>query len=180
VAGLVVGTLIVGGGSMIHAVRQDWHNQEFNTLLKQDLIRLGGGLSGHVQCLDMADGCISTLYDMSLVQATGFLYDCYMFPSEGIAIAEASQYRDAFWKAVIRNPPAIFIVTSYDCDNVPQQVSYDYHRIRRWPKFNAYLNENYRLYAQRLPPHMVNWGSSPSKPLGYRIYLKNQSPSSTE
>lgn len=170
-AGVLIGVLVVGVGSTIHALRQDGHNREFEALLQADLNRLGGGiLENHVQCLDMADGCIPTLYDMKLVQATGFLYDCYMFSS--VTGPERERYREAFWTAIQKNPPTVFVVSSNDCEVYPEKPSYNFTKISRWPRLNDYLRQNYYFAVQRIPPHMVNWGSSPSKPLGYRIYLR--------
>jgi hypothetical protein len=176
-AGIVVGTLWIGGGSTVHALRQDWRNREFEDMLEADLNRLGGEkLDGRIQCLDMADGCIPTLLDLRLVQATGFLYDCYMFSP--IQAAERERYRMAFWQAIAHNPPAVFVVSSNDCEVWPERPGYNYRKISRWPRLENYLAANYRLDAERIPPHMVNTGSSPSKPLGYRIYVRNQTPAS--
>jgi hypothetical protein len=171
--GVLIGVLVVGAGSTVHALRQDGKNREFEALLQADLMRFGGSsLDNHVQCLDMADGCIPTLYDMKLVQATGFLYDCYMFsPIDG---AERTRYREAFWAAIKKNPPTIFVVSSNDCEIYPDKPSYDFKKLSRWARLDDYLHANYHFAVQRIPPHMVNWGSSPSKPLGYRIYLRNQ------
>ena len=172
-AGVLIGVLIVGVGSTIHALRQDGHNREFEALLQADLKQLGGNsLDNHVQCMDMADGCIPTLYDMKLVQATGFLYDCYMFSP--VAGAERERYREGFWTAIQKNPPTIFVVSSNDCEVYPDKPSYNFTKMSRWPRLNDYLQQNYHFAVQRIPPHMVNWGSSPSKPLGYRIYLRNE------
>ena len=171
-AGILVGVVVVGAGSTAHALWQDWHNREFDTLLQADLNRLGGDkLATHVQCLDMADGCIPTLYNMRLMQATGFLYDCYMFsPHLG---AERERYREAFWEAITKNPPTVFVVSSQDCEPYPDPPTYSYKKLSRWPLFDDYLNAHYHLDVERVPPHMVKSGSSPSKPLGYRIYLQN-------
>ncbi|MDQ2833372.1 MAG: hypothetical protein M3Y50_06410 [Acidobacteriota bacterium] len=171
-AGILLGTVLVAGGCTAHALRQDWRNHEFDSMLQADLNRLGGhALDGRVQCLDMGDGCIPTLYNMRMVQATGFLYDCYMFSTvEG---AERERYREAFWKAIAQRPPEVFVVTSNDCEIYPEKPSYHYQKMGRWPQFEQYLMANYRLEAERVPPHMVNTGSSPSKPLGYRIYVWN-------
>jgi hypothetical protein len=172
IAGIIIGVVFIGGGSTAHALWQDWHNQEFDTMLRADLNRLGGqSLANRVQCLDMADGCIPTLYNMRLVQATGFLYDCYMFSAQ--PGPERDHAREAFWQSITKNPPSIFVVSSNDCDPPTARPAYDYKKISRWPQFNDYLNANYHLEAERIPPHMVNSGSSPSKPLGYRIYVKN-------
>jgi hypothetical protein len=172
-AGVVVGVVIVGGGSTMHALGQDWRNQEFDTLLRADLNERGGDrLEGQVQCLDMADGCITALYNMKLTQATGFLYDCYMLSSQtGV---ERERYREAFWQEMMRVRPRIFVVSSKNCELWPAKESYDYAKLGRWPKFDDYLKENYRLEVDRIPPDMVNSGSGPSKPLGYRLYVRNE------
>ncbi len=162
---LYTGMLVVGGGSLIHALRQDWRNQDFNTLLAADLNHLGGSrLSGHVQCLDMADGCIPELYNLQLVQATGSLYDCYML-SPQVSLASRLYYRERFWKAIQDDPPAVFIMTNFDCGPP------GYSRLSRWPELSGYLAKHYTLYAERSPAREVRWGSSPSKPLGYRVYV---------
>jgi len=171
-AGIVVGVVFVAGGSTAHALWQDWRNQEFDTMLRADLNRLGGEkLNNRVQCLDMADGCIPTLYNMRLVQSTGYLYDCYMLSSQ--PGTERDRSREAFWQAIMKNPPAVFVVSSNDCDSATQRPGYAYQKMSRWPQFDDYLKANYHLDAERIPPHMVNSGSSPSKPLGYRIYVQN-------
>jgi hypothetical protein len=171
-AGVIIGAVFVGGGSTAHALWQDWHNQEFDTLLRADLTRLGGqSLANRVQCLDMADGCIPTLYNMRLVQATGFIYDCYMLSAQ--PGPERDHAREAFWQSITKNPPSVFVVSSNDCDPPTARPAYDYKKIARWPQFNDYLNANYHLDVERIPPHMVNSGSSSSKPLGYRIYVQN-------
>jgi hypothetical protein len=175
-AGILVGVILIGGGSTVHALRQDAHNHEFTSMLEADLKPLGGNkLTGHIQCLDMADSCITALYDMKLVQATGFLYDCYMFSTT--EHAERERYREAFWQAITKNPPTVFVVSSHDCQVYPELPSYNYKKMSRWPLFSDYLKANYHLDVERIPPHMVNWGSSPSKPLGYRIYMRNTSSS---
>jgi hypothetical protein len=177
-AGILVGVVVIGGGSTVHALRQDGHNHEFTSMLEADLKPLGGNkLTGHIQCLDMADSCITALYDMKLVQATGFLYDCYMFSAA--EHPERERYREAFWQAIMKNPPTVFVVSSHDCQVYPELPSYNYKKMSRWPLFNDYLRANYHLDVERVPPHMVNWGSSPSKPIGYRIYMRNSSSPAT-
>jgi hypothetical protein len=170
--GILTGVFVVGGGSTAHALWQDWRNQEFDTMLRQDLTRLGGQkLSGHIQCLDVSDGCPPALYNMDLVQSTGHLYDCYLFSDQ--PNPERDRIRELFWRQITKNPPTVFVVSSNDCENWPPRPGYNYRKMSRWPQFNDYLNANYHLDVERIPPHMVNSGSSPSKPLGYRIYVQN-------
>ncbi|WP_158942216.1 hypothetical protein [Granulicella sp. S190] len=170
--GIIVGVFVIGGGSTAHALWQDWRNQEFDTMLRADLTRLGGpALSGKVQCLDVSDGCPPALYNMRLVQSTGHLYDCYLFSLQ--PIAERDRVRQQFWQQITSNPPTVFVVSSNDCEAWPEHPGYKYQKMSRWPQFNDYLKTNYHLDVERIPPHMVNAGSSPSKPLGYRIYVRN-------
>jgi hypothetical protein len=177
-AGILIGAVFIGGGSTLHALRLDWRNQEFDALLQADLNRLGGHqLDGHIQCLDMGDGCIPTLYNMRLVQATGFLYDCYLFSA--IRATEQERYRETFWQAIQRNPPTVFVISSNDCEVYPAKPSYNYQKTTHWQPFDIWLKSNYHLVANRVPPHMVYTGSSPSIPLGYRIYLHNQTSDSS-
>ena len=168
---MILGIVVVGGGSLAHALWQDWHNQEFDSMLQRDLDQLGGArLSGHVQCLDSDDGCIPTLYNMRIVQGTGFLYDCYLL-SPDLDNATEQRYRDRFWEGISISPPSVFVVSSNECSK--DDGLYKYAKLDRWPLLNSYLRTNYHLYAERIPPHLVNWGSSPSRPLGYRIYVRN-------
>lgn len=172
-AGILIGTVVVAGGCTVHALHQDWRNHEFDSMLQADLNHLGGReLDGRVQCMDMGDGCIPTLYNMGLVQATGFLYDCYMFSP--FAAVERERYREGFWQEIEQRPPEIFVVTSNDCEIYPEKPSYRYQKMSRWPRFDDYLKAKYHLEGERIPPHMVDTGSSPSKPLGYRIYILNR------
>jgi hypothetical protein len=172
ITGILIGIVVVGGGSTIHILRQDWQDQEFQEMLEADLYRLGNqSLAGRIQCLDMADGCIPTLDDMRLVQASGFIYDCYMFSTQpGL---ERERYRRAFWQTITTNPPSVYVISSNNCEEYPTKQSYNYTKTSVWPVFDAYLKANYHLYVERIPPRMVNTGSSPSRPLGYRIYLRN-------
>jgi hypothetical protein len=170
--GILAGVFWVAGGSTAHALWQDWRNQEFDTMLRQDLTRFGGQkLTGRVQCLDVSDGCPTALYNMNLTQSTGHLYDCYLFYDQ--PNAERDRIREQFWREITKNPPALFVVSSNDCESWPQRPGYNYQKMSRWPQFNDYLNANYHIYVERIPPHMVNSGSSPSKPVGYRIYVQN-------
>jgi hypothetical protein len=169
-AGLAYGVFVIGMGSMVHAIRLDWRNEEFDTMLQADFNDLGGErLSEHVQCLDMAAGCINTLYRMKLVQATGFLYDCYLLMPQRDKAGE--EYRRAFWREINTDPPEVFVVTSHQCGLAP--MNYRYDELREWPAFDRFLSANYSLYADRVPPHLVKWIAGSGLPFGYRIYLRH-------
>jgi hypothetical protein len=169
VAGIYA-VLILAPQCTFKALRYDWRNQEFVTMLNNDLSDLGGQqLSGKVQCLDTIAGCINTLYRAQLVQATGFFYDCYAYAPRGTEMMwMVDRYRRAFLEALRRNPPKVLIVSNQYCQEGPD--SYD--KLRRWPEMQALIAGQYRLYADRMPPDDVYWWSRPLKPSGYRIYLK--------
>lgn len=170
ICGLGFGVAVIGVGSARQALRYKWRSQEYDAMLQSDLNHLGGrNLSGHVQCLDMASGCLDTLLAMHLVQSTGNLYDCYLFwPG---ATGEEAYYRKLFWSAIRENPPRVFIVNSKTCAPATLQDG-PYGKLGRWPQFAQYLAANYQLYADRLPPHPVLWTRDPSPPVGYRIYVR--------
>lgn len=169
-AALMLGAAVVvlGIGSMRKAIEFDWRDQQFNRMLRADLTRLGGpALDHHVQCMDMAAGCLDVLYRMRLVQATGFLYDCYVLdPAK-----DDGGYRRKFWNALQANPPEVFVVTSHTCSNGPR--NYDYRQFRTWPRFNRWIAGHYSVYTQRIPSEPLFWSGEPGAPYGYRIYVRD-------
>lgn len=166
----VYGLLVLAPQCALKAIRYDWRNQQFITMLSGDLQNLGGQeVSGKVQCLDTIAGCINTLYREQLVQATGFFYDCYAYAPRGTEMKwMVDRYRSAFMEALKRNPPRIFVVSNQYCQEGPDT----YDKLNRWPALAALLDNQYWVYAERMPPDDVYWWSRPLKPSGYRIYLK--------
>lgn len=168
VAGLAFGVCFLAPVSTIQAAGYQWQNQEFRTMLGSDLEALGGNtLSGHIQCLDTASGCVGTLDHLQLEQATGFLYDCYLFARKHEPVQ--AEYRSRFWRTIQKNPPQVFVVTNEFCVNRPS----NFERLERWPLFDEYLGANYSLYVQRTPPDPVRWWSHPAPAPSYRIYVRN-------
>ncbi len=139
-------------------------------MLNGDLQTLGGPrLSGKVQCFDTTAGCINTLYRAGLVQATGFLYDCYAYAPRGAEmIWVVNRYRRSFLRALTENPPEILVVTDQYC----QAGENGYDKLKRWPSLNELIGGQYRMYTERRPPDDVYWWSRPYKPSGYRIYIR--------
>lgn len=168
--GTVYALLILAPQCAIKAARFDWRNQEFISMLSSDLNDLGGSsLSGHVQCFDTIAGCINTLYRDQLVQATGFIYDCYGYAPRGTVMpGTIDRYRAAFMDALLRNPPQVVVVTNQYCQTGPD----GYDKLKRWPQANAWLAEHYRLYVERMPPHSIYWWNRTVPPSGYRIYVR--------
>ena len=165
---LAVGVAVVGVGSTRKALTYHWRDREFTHMMQADLNQLGGpGLNGKVQCLDMAAGCLDTLYRMRLVQDTGFLYDCYFLqPAKG-----DGGYRRRFWKAMQADPPRVFVETSHTCEQGPR--NYRYSDLRDWPRFDEWIHAHYFVYASRVPPDPLYWSGEPGPPFGYRIYVRD-------
>jgi hypothetical protein len=169
VAGAVVllyAALVLAPQSVIKAARYDWRNRDFAHALSGDLNALGGaGLSGHVQCVDTFGGCIETLYDLRLVQSTGFLYDCYAFHQPQTPVSQ--QYREQFLSQVENTQPRVVIVTDQLCFNEPS----GYSKLERWPALAAWLDGHYTIYAERKAGRDVVWWPYSKKPVGYRVYV---------
>ena len=164
-AGLVYGAIVAGIFTARASIRT-W-DQTYSQTLQPDLISLGGsslsgpGLSGSVQCIVMSPQCATTLYHLHLLQSTGLVYDYYIFgPNENRAIAYV---RQRFWSQFIENRPRVIILGRW---LYPERAD-DYSKLNRWPAFRNYLNQHYRLYAERsfTPPRPGLLG------YGYRIYV---------
>jgi hypothetical protein len=177
IAGLAFGSLILVPRSLQAVLHFSWRTDTFDHALTADLTTLGTpvfgipALNGNVQCLDMAGGCIATLYRLQLVQSTGFLYDCYLYPARPPAtpyLPERDRYRSAFQQALLIHPPRFFIVTSDECG--PPDLLY--RKLARWPWLNTWLAANYRLAQEWRPTVTQSWGGRPILPYGFRIYQR--------
>jgi len=165
--GVLLGACFLAPVSAQIACHYDWRNQEFNQMLAADLTQLGGQrLQNKVQCIDNTAGCPNTLYNLQLVQATGYLYSCYMLQPQPARFQDA--YRAGFWRAMQANPPEVIVVSDQDCFTMHR--SFDI--LTRWPQFDGLLQSQYTLVAQRTPPHSVGWWRKPAAAFSYRIYVR--------
>jgi len=165
--GVLLGACFLAPVSAQIACHYDWRNQEFNQMLAADLTQLGGQrLQNKVQCIDNTAGCPNTLYNLQMVQATGYLYSCYMLQPQPARFQDA--YRAGFWKALQANPPQVIVVSDQDCFTMHR--SFDI--LVRWPQLDGLLQSQYTLVAQRTPPHRVGWWRKPAVPFSYRIYVR--------
>lgn len=169
-AGSAFALFFIAPRSALKAASYDGTNQEFITMLSSDLERIGDGkLTSQVQCFDTTAGCINTLYRMRVVQATGFLYDCYAYAPRGTAMmAMVNRYRSRFRTELETSSPRILVVTNQYCQQGPDT----YAKLERWPWLNRWIAANYRLSVERMPPDLVRWWSRAARPYGYRIYLR--------
>lgn len=172
VFGLLFGT-VLSGLSLKRTLHEHWPGEQV-TALANDLNTLGGNaLSGKVQCLDTVDGCIETLYDMRLVESTGFVYDEFLFaaPNE-MTVREArvqTALRNDFFNKIQANPPRVIVVTPRLFPSGP----YGYAKLDGWPQLAALLSDCYHLQAERDFPAGRSYHRD-----GYRLYL--QQPSCTD
>ncbi|MEO7029797.1 MAG: hypothetical protein ABI147_10395 [Acidobacteriaceae bacterium] len=168
VVGLLAGALYLAPASAAIARHYDWRDQEFQQMLTADLTQLGGPrLDGKVQCLEMAAECQNTLYNMRLMEATGYMYDCYMFQTQQTSVS--LKYREDFWAAIHAHPPQVFVVTNQDCFTLHR----GFGLTARWPQFQDYLQSEYTLATQRTPPHLLGWWRHPAVPFSYQLYVRN-------
>ncbi len=134
-------------------------------------------LQGKVQCMDVATGCTDALLALGLGEATGTIYDEFLFPQvpAGWSVLPAGSRleeplpaalvagRQAFQKALDGNPPRVIIVTSWLFPEGPG----DYRKLMLWPWFEEYL-QAYRLVEQQAFPRGENG------PLGFRVYVRRE------
>ena len=164
IAGVLLGALYLAPVSAAIACHFDWRNQEFNHELADDLNALGGqaALQQQVQCIDMTSGCLNTLYNLKIVQATGYLYDCYLFQPQQTPVS--LDYRERFWTALEQARPRVLVVTDQQCFAMTR----DWNGAARWPQFAALLASDYVLTKQYTPPH-IWWAGGASLPYPTRI-----------
>jgi hypothetical protein len=170
-ATFVVGVFVLAPMSLAR-IRRYNPQDVFRDALVQDLNRLGGSaLNRRVQCLDTVQGCIATLGQMKLEQATGLVYDEFLFePVPGMAIDTAiDTSRARFWQEIHAQPPSVFIVV----DGYFLSSDDHYAKLDQWPAFSEFLSANYHLYAERPSPGMVRWWGRAQPAPGYRIYVRN-------
>lgn len=125
-----------------------------------------GSLSGKVQCLDTVNGCIDTLERLQLVQATGQIYDEYLFQQSSREVIRDS--RRLFTQEVQDNPPLIFIVAASLFPSGPG----GYDKLAQWPYFDEWLNQHYTLALQRTPNTAYRSMGRPVIPDSYRLYVR--------
>lgn len=164
--GVATCVLFLAPWSVWQASRYDWRYTGMIGLLDGDLSRMGGpALSGQVQCIDTVGGCLNALYDLRIVQHTGFLYDEFLFAPAGAPAVAAN--RKAFWTSLVADPPRVMVVVA---DLFPSGPP-GFEKLRLWPQFSDYLNSHYALYDEVTPPRPTYWWARKDPPRSYRIYL---------
>lgn len=163
--------LVLAPCSVWRASRYDWRYTGMVAALDDDLSRLGGpSLSGQVQCIDTVGGCYNSLYDLRIVQHTGFLYDEFLFGPGGVRAIAA--YRRAFWNSLVADPPRVVIVVEGLFPSGP----HGFQKLKLWPEFDGFLAAHYVLYDEVTPARATYWWARRDPPRSYRIYLLKQAP----
>jgi hypothetical protein len=147
------------------AVRSFTTTQPFQQGLAHDLQAHHADLSGGVQCIDTLGGCINTLYDLKIVQSTGFLYDCYLFLPGHNPVTD--QYRAAFWAAFQQARPKVLILTSQYCFGPDS-----FQKINTWPQFADNLAHSYTQVTEWHPTQQEHWWTRLKTPSQFRIYIR--------
>ena len=132
--------------------------------LVADLDALDGG-SIRVQCMDTAGPCIDALLASGRVQATGFVYDCYLLDGRSAVV---DGLRRRFWEQVERGRPEVFVVTDSVCYDQPR----GFGKYAGWPEFSAYLAKNFVLREERQPVEVKRYWSRAAVPFAYRVYAR--------
>ena len=136
--------------------------ETYPAALQADLSSLGGDkLQGQVECLEMLEGCLRTLYDMRLVQNTGSTGDLLLFePQNGPAVR---YYRDWYTQSQSKNPANVVVLGNFWFQG--DRRTFD--KLNVWPQYADYLRDHYVLAKERhLGP-----GDAPA----YRIYVRKGS-----
>lgn len=164
---LIYATLVIMPSWLVRARHYDWQHDDFTQSLTADLQTMDApSLSHHVQCLDMTAGCLGALYNLRLVQSTGYLYDCYFFhqPQNAVTL----RMREDFLSEMSASPPEAIIVSNQDCLGEPLA----WPRPDAWPQFSAWLDANYSLAVERQPTRPIRWWPVAEPAPGYRIYRR--------
>ena len=131
--------------------------------LQQDLSRLhAANTIGSVQCLEMVNGCLATLYRMHIVQPTGFISDFFLFVPNAPPVVQ--QMRSRLLDAMAQRPPGVIVLTTsrWGTDEAV------YPDLETWPALGTLLKTQYMLEKER-PGH----GNGVSD-AGYRLYVRRQ------
>jgi hypothetical protein len=145
-------------------VRSYDHEAPFQQALAGSLTSLHA-VDDQVQCLDTVGGCVNVLYDLRLVQSTGYLYDCYAYVGRPAA---QSAYRNAFLDQIEVRKPRYMVLTSEFC----LAAQGDPGRVARWPGLASLLARDYREGPTWKPTQLVRWWNQPEEPSSYTIFVR--------
>ena len=102
---------------------------------------------------------------MRLVQSTGILSDFLLFGPETVPIVQKT--RADLFTTLDQRPPRVIIISSWLHINGPG----DFRKLNRWPAFEQFLAQHYRLDTAWSPTHPMRWWSREELSASYRIYV---------
>ena len=134
-----------------------------------------GRLSGEVQCIDLSTGCTDALMHLGLVEASGTIYDEFLFPQSpspwgtvytgpapGSPLpAAVAAGRERFQESLALQAPRVILVSAWLFPEGPG----NYRKLALWPWFQSWLAGRYVLVSQRAFPRAENG------PMGFRVYV---------
>jgi hypothetical protein len=135
----------------------------FQEALSKELLSHDAGVS--VQCLDTFGGCINTLYDLRIPQATGYLYDCYFYGAQSKA---RDEYRARFLAAFTASRPEVVILTNERCFDPIKSFG----RVVTWPDFAEVLNRRYVVVSQWQSNQPFRAWSRAEVPNAFKVYIR--------
>ncbi len=166
VLALLLGGCWIAPQSALLVHRYRWQETDFISSLEENLHRLGGSsLSGHIQCIDSISGCGATLYRMRLIQSTGILSDFLLYGPGSVPIVQKT--RAELFLTLDQHPPTVIVVSSWLHINGPGE----FRKLDRWPAFEHFLAQHYRLDTTWSPTHPMRWWSREELSASYRIYV---------
>ena len=182
-ASLAFGVLLCAPSYLHAAARARWSTQTTEAMEQAIAKQAGPGgarsLDGNVQCIDAVSGCTDALLHLRLRQATGTMYDEFLFPQSpapwgtvyagwapGLPLpAAVAAERQRFQAAFSARPPRVVIVSAWLFLEGPG----DYRKLALWSWFDAYLREHYTLIAQQA------FARAENGPMGFRVYVRRDS-----
>ncbi len=178
-AGFVFGVLFCAPSFLRGAARAQWHTpvRAMEAAIRAEA---GGNLKhpdGQVQCLDVVSGCTDALLHLHLREATGTIYDEFLFPQTpsrwglpytgpvpGAPVPRAVALGRANFQAELERgtPPRLILLSAWLFPQGPG----DYRELALWPWFERYLREHYTLRSEQSFPRAENG------PMGFRVYVR--------
>jgi hypothetical protein len=150
-------------------------NSDFTLAQENDLRRLGGTntLQGKVQCFDVTEGCLNSLYHLGLVENIPFTGDLMFFSRHARPVVE--HYHDIYWEYERKDPATVLVIGNEDFGEPD-----GFGKVHRYPRFDEYVNENFtEVIARDFPMEGLK---DPRKKMpedaspAYRIYIRNGTP----
>jgi hypothetical protein len=132
-------------------------------------------LNGEVQCIDLSTGCTDALLHLGLVEASGTIYDEFLFPQSpspwgmvytgpapgGPLPAAVVAGRERLQESLALHAPRVILVSAWLFPEGPG----NYRKLALWPWFQSWLAGRYVLVSQKA------FSRAENGPMGFRVYV---------